>query len=298
MTVNNPPYALQNASHSAALFRQAVSALVNDTGGVVPGTASGSYVNAKPIDLAVTQQGTPNMSVLVNPGQCYMPGSQVSPPTSMTWSSQASYFSLNDAQVTVTIATADPVNPRIDSVYYVTQDSYYSGSNNQAVIGVVTGTPAPSPSAPAIPANGILLAYVAVAANATSIVNANITDKRIWAAGLGGVTTATGLPIGVQVIPGTPSNGTYSNNFPLILQAGVSPSLTTNSSAQTAFTYPSAFPNGVMSIVVTTNNDTYPQWRVISPVTLTAATFVVRKYDGTAAISVTVGQMLYFALGW
>jgi hypothetical protein len=62
------------------------------------------------------------------------------------------------------------------------QDAYYGGTaNNQVLFQAVTGTPASSPVAPAAPANSITLAYVAVAANATSIVNANITDQRPYA---------------------------------------------------------------------------------------------------------------------
>jgi hypothetical protein len=46
------------------------------------------------------------------------------------------------------------------------------------LVNVVAGTPAGSPSAPATPANSISLATIAVAAGATTIVTANITDTR------------------------------------------------------------------------------------------------------------------------
>lgn len=93
---------------------------------------------------------------------------------------QGSYVCLNDAVVNLTIAAADPTNPRIDIVVAQVQDSQYSGATDAWKLAVVTGTPAPSPSAPALPANAVLLANVAVAANATSIVSANITDKRLF----------------------------------------------------------------------------------------------------------------------
>lgn len=166
MAVQSPPYALQNGLHSAALFRQAVASQFFRLG-VVGAT-----------ELNVTAQSTPNMSVQVAAGRAWISGSQVSAPSGFTFTTQAGYFALNDAPVTVTIGTADATNPRIDVVYIAVQDAFYSGSNNQAVLGVVTGTPAPSPTAPAAPANSMVLATVAVAANATSIVTGNIAGTR------------------------------------------------------------------------------------------------------------------------
>lgn len=68
----------------------------------------------------------------------------------------------------LTIAEADATNPRIDVVYL---DQY-------GEIGVVTGTPAAEPAAPAKPQYSLLLAEIAVATNATVIEQTNITDKR------------------------------------------------------------------------------------------------------------------------
>ena len=94
---------------------------------------------------------------------------------------QGLYVAFNDAATTVAIATADPSQPRIDRVVVKVQDSFYSGATNAVSFAVVTGTPAGSPVAPAAPANSLTLALVAVAAGATSIVNANITDSRVTA---------------------------------------------------------------------------------------------------------------------
>lgn len=169
MTIQATPAYLQNSSHSAALFRQAVSNPF-----ALPGVLSYG-------EFAVGAQATPNMSILVGAGRAEVAGSQISPPTLLSGSAgsfttQANYAVLNDASVTLTIATADPTNPRIDTVYVAVQDAYYSGSNNQAVLGVVTGTPAASPVASAAPSNSLILGYVAVAANATSIVAGNLTQ--------------------------------------------------------------------------------------------------------------------------
>lgn len=165
MAVQTVPYALQNASHSAAVFRQSASAPF----------ASGGILGVG--ELAITQQSTPNMSVVLGAGRSKVPGTSVSPPAGFSWTTQAMYDVLNDAPLTLTIAASNPTNPRIDAVYEQVQDSFYSGTNNQAIAGVVTGAPAAIPTAPAIPTNAILLGYIAVAANATTIVNANITTQ-------------------------------------------------------------------------------------------------------------------------
>lgn len=166
MAVQTPPFALQNASHSAALFRQAASSQIPSTGGVL---GSG--------ELACTAQSTPNMSVQVAPGRAWIPGTQVGAPAGMSWTTQALYFALNDAAVSVTVAAADPTNPRIDVVYVQVQDAFYSGSVNSATVGIVTGTPAPTPAVPAVPSNSIVLAHISVPANATSIGSGQITNE-------------------------------------------------------------------------------------------------------------------------
>ena len=70
---------------------------------------------------------------------------------------------------TTTLSAADGTNPRIDIIEVKTAD----GS-----IKKVTGTAAVSPVAPALDAGYIAVASVAVAANATSVSNTNITDLR------------------------------------------------------------------------------------------------------------------------
>lgn len=162
--ISSVPFALQNGSHSAALFRQAVSSIVPNGGGLVQAG-----------DLAVTQTGTPSMGVVVGVGRAWVPGTNVANFSGTTYSSQAQYFALNDGPVTLTINAADPTNPRIDVVCLTVNDSNYSGTTNSAVLQVITGTPAASPTAPAAPANSLVLAQVSVAANATSITNSNIT---------------------------------------------------------------------------------------------------------------------------
>lgn len=166
MTVNAVPYVIQALSHPADNFRRALRFATINEQGVSPNDFW-QGANA----LIVQQNGSPNMSVNVATGEALIKGTQ-------NLTTQGSYHLINDATVNLTIAASDPTNPRIDIVCAAIQDAAYSGASNQALLQVVTGTPAPSPSPPATPANAIVLAQVAVAANATSIVSGNITDTR------------------------------------------------------------------------------------------------------------------------
>lgn len=164
MAISAVPFALQNVPINADVVREAVSSLIPNTGGIVQ---SG--------DFPVAQTGTPSMAVTVGVGRAWIPGTNVAYLAGQTYTKQGQYFVMNDASVTLSIATADNTNPRIDVVYIAIRDATYTGANNDAQLAVMTGTPAATPAVPAIPNNAIALAQVAVAANAASILNANIT---------------------------------------------------------------------------------------------------------------------------
>jgi hypothetical protein len=121
--------------------------------------------------LAVTQNTPPGMSVRVASGWAAIIGT--------TTSNMGVYTIFNDAIDTLTITTADPTNPRIDLVCATVRDAFYSGAFNDVIFQVVAGTPAGSPVAPALPANSISLATVAVGAAVTQINSGNITDTRV-----------------------------------------------------------------------------------------------------------------------
>ncbi len=181
MTAQNPAIFLQAGSHPAEDVRRYIGALALDRAGVI---ASG--------DLAVTQNGTPNMSVNVAGGRVFIPGSQ------QTY--QGTYFAENRGTTNLSIAASDPTNGRIDIVVARVEDSVYSGSNNLWSLAVITGTPAPSPVAPAAPANSHIIAQVSVAAAASTITNANITDLRARAATINGpvICTSTTQPTATE----------------------------------------------------------------------------------------------------
>lgn len=107
--------------------------------------------------LVVSAQSTPDMTVKVSAGVAYM-------------SNNTRYAPAAVASLAVT--AADATNPRIDIVYL----------SSEGAVSYLAGTAAATPAAPATPTGGLLLAEINVAANATTIVAANITarKKNLW----------------------------------------------------------------------------------------------------------------------
>lgn len=138
--------------------------------------------------LQVVAAGTPNMTVLVQPGTARI-GTGTTP-------TNYGYFTAVDTTLpgeVVTITTANGSNPRIDVIVgyvdkAVTPSSVTpNNTNNMFKLVAVAGTPAASPVAPngaaiqsAVGASNpyIILANVLVGTAVTSITNANITDLR------------------------------------------------------------------------------------------------------------------------
>ena len=110
-------------------------------------------------------------------------------------------FFLNENQ-SLALAAADPTNPRVDLIEaqwnqtasnkttrqiwtptssttgYWTPTSVYKQQEPDVTLRVKTGTPSGIPVTPAVDANFIAIASIAVAANATSLNQGDITDKR------------------------------------------------------------------------------------------------------------------------
>jgi hypothetical protein len=175
------PYVISADLHSAQLFRQTLQNLLSGSG-VVGST-----------DLEVTQETVANMSVNIGAGYVMIPGTQGSTTgqranagsqhttySSMlaNFTTQGIYNAVNPAKVNLTLEAANATNPRIDLIVASVQDAEYSGSFNQALLQVVTGTPAGSPSPPTPPENTVVLAQVEVKAKATEIKTASITNER------------------------------------------------------------------------------------------------------------------------
>ena len=105
--------------------------------------------------LGVTQKSTPDMSVDVATGTCFIDGAE----------------NTELGIVNVVITNNSTSYPRKDIIVY--DDS---GNNPQAIAGTAQTNPYP----PDLTSDQILLAIVNVAASASSIVTANIIDRRCY----------------------------------------------------------------------------------------------------------------------
>jgi hypothetical protein len=168
MALRTPPSWLQNGSHPAENDRLTMQGIIATTG---------TFTSAS---LAVTQSASPGMSVQVSDGWGAVVGNYTT--------NMGVYQFYNDAANTLSVTTANPSNPRIDLVCVTISDAYYTGASNTVQFQVIAGTPAVSPVVPTTPVMSLALARIAVAAGATSITNANITDLRTL--------ITTNLPVG------------------------------------------------------------------------------------------------------
>lgn len=104
-------------------------------------------------------------------------GMQVKIDTGLAWIQ--GYFYKNDTLVTLPIAAADATNPRIDRIIL-----RVDWTANSIQLAILQGTPATSPTAPALTQNSakweISLAQVRVNATVTTIAATNVTDERTF----------------------------------------------------------------------------------------------------------------------
>lgn len=120
---------------------------------------------------------TSGMSFTLNAGTCFVQG---------TASGTAGLYEATlDTTGTMTCTTSDPTNPRIDSVVAVISD--VGSSSSTTLFKILAGTPAPSPVAPTLPANALLLCNIAVGANVSVLSAPNFTDKRVYTVCSGGM---------------------------------------------------------------------------------------------------------------
>lgn len=192
-------------------------------------------------------QASSGMNITVNAGVAWVQGT-VSATAGM-------YTCCLDTTSTLTVATSDPTNPRIDNV--ICQITDVGTSSSTTVVTLQTGTPAPSPVAPPLPANSLLLATIAVGAGVSSITSANITDARVFTGATGGVTPVANTSGGISG-----AAGMYVHNLA----------------------------TGRMQVSDGSGNARAPKTAAITPVTSTPNSLSVNNSSGTitlASVSVT-----------
>lgn len=147
-------------------------------------------------EFKVKQQASPNMTVRVGSG---VAGDRYVVPVSgrgtyIVHNRTDTYIGSGNSDVP--ISNGHATNPRIDGIDLQVQDNEYdsSGQNRGRVI-VTAGTPAGSPTAPAVPSGCVRLATILVPANeSTSIDTGDITDLRpasnVWSTPRGDIAYA------------------------------------------------------------------------------------------------------------
>lgn len=105
-------------------------------------------------------------------------------------SGEGVYVGRSVGTVLVDVAAAPASNSRIDTVYVMQRDANSTTSPDgltQGEVGVVTGTAAVSPTAPAAPAGAVVVGTVTVAAGVTATTNAGCTVATTcqWTSGAG-----------------------------------------------------------------------------------------------------------------
>jgi hypothetical protein len=198
MAIVSPLGWLQNigAVNSAQIMRMADGGAVKGSGLLTSSLAGrgGVLQRAPGNNMKMSQVGGGNMTVNVEPGICYVPGSEAF--------AQMGYWVLNDAVLNVgPFTTAHASLNRIDTVYVKVNDTFYSGALNSAQVLIKDGTAGSGVAGSLSGINNVLkLGEVTVRAGATSIITTDILDNSRYLTAPGGVTPIRG---GEETEPGT-----------------------------------------------------------------------------------------------
>jgi hypothetical protein len=190
-------------THNARVGRNLTSAIMGQpvatfTNSATDTTRGGAYgVSGGPASMKVTTTGSLGFSVA--------PGRVVGVGTSAT--AQGAYEGYNDAAYTDSVDARDATNPRIDYVAWRVRDTDEDATTfEDDGIVKITGTPAATPAPPAVGAglgSLVILCEVLVPSSASGAA-LTFTDRRQYAAALGGrkLCTSTTRPSGVGVWEG------------------------------------------------------------------------------------------------
>lgn len=180
MTLRTAAWAIDGVDQEAEDFRNLLVSLLGGvpgadwSGGISVGDGAHGVVH--PAGLLVTEKdGTPDKSVNVAPGACFVRGTENA--------DQGAYAPYNDDDVNLPIAEPDGANPRRDLVVVMVEDQEYGiAVADGASLAIVTGTPGAIPVDPDVPDNALVLARINVDAAATSITDSDIDDLRTFCA--------------------------------------------------------------------------------------------------------------------
>lgn len=246
------------------------------------------------------------------------------------------YLVGNDATVTVTLPAPPSTDKRIDSVYIGQPDVDAGDPDSVEVITYVSGAVSATPTAPAVPAYALRLADVMRTAGDTAITAAMITNFRThsvprravgWidaASNLPTVRTGsvngeinwadaegthyrlasgsweplvnlrlTGIDAGLVGSPPAVSTGLFK------VQAG-SVVVTTAADGTFNFTYPVAFPGGIITVLVAQGDNANAPF-FIEPIqaSLTTSTFYGTSQDkGGIGLNAKTIRLNWLAIGW
>jgi hypothetical protein len=178
------PAWLQAGAYSAEVDRYVPTGLLAPNSSL---GARGGVRRWSGTELKVVATSPATMQVVVKAGMAWIQGGYTL--------LQGSYAVVNDDDVTLTVNTAPSSNSRIDLVILELLDAAYSGATNSAQLRVVQGTAAASPVFPTVTGSYIVLAYILVGQNVTSISTGAVVDQRTYAAANGGI-----LPFGSPVL--------------------------------------------------------------------------------------------------
>jgi hypothetical protein len=203
MAVINPPAWMQAGSYPAQTDRLVVSSLLAYPGFLVDESLpmrvrQGVRPSYQQQQLKVRAAATPNMTVIVSAGMCYIDNHDSG--------GKGTYVCVNDADVTLTVAPAGGAGQyRKDCVIASVYDAETAGTVSEWRLEIIQGTYAASAGAavrPSLPPNAQILADIAIAPSQTSVSAANITDVRQYSVGLGGI-----LPVASNAAPNRPHPG-------------------------------------------------------------------------------------------
>jgi hypothetical protein len=196
MALESPATFNQASSYGAEQTRRAVLAWCARTAANTPGIISGGLLSASDCQISAPGSG---LSVNISTGEAIVGGSE--------GGSQGGYGPIRVSSTTnLTISTANPSLPRIDTIALTIADSGYTEptgvSGNAAVLQVVTGTATAGATLSnltgkaALPASSLLLGYVLVPNGASNIITADILN--VATTGLIGDTTLQSPNNGVR----------------------------------------------------------------------------------------------------